>query len=213
MKRIPRSWKFGICCIYAFMLTVPNGLVQANLLTSKSSDKITLLENSAPSISTLEPLSSQQLASPTNLHRVVDAMDADGSISSVDLYYKPYFGSQVFLGQIVPPGTSLDVTNFSGIDGTLTAIATDNLGATSSTSVQLSLLGVEGDDFRRPYVVSGANAISFANNSKATRQPRETIRLQSGLYKSVWWKWTAPISGLVTVSTEGSSFDTVTGGF
>jgi hypothetical protein len=191
------------------MLTVPQGLAQGNLLKSISSNSLTLLENSAPSVSILEPLSTQQLVSPTNLHIVVDARDEDGSISLVDIYYRPPFGPQVFLGQIMPPGTFLDVTNFSGIDGTLSAIATDNLGATSSTSVQLSLLGVEGDDFRRPYVVSGTNAISFANNSKATRQPLEPVRLQFGLIKSIWWKWTAPISGLVTVSTEGSSFDTV----
>jgi hypothetical protein len=192
------------------MLTLPNGFAQGHPLNRTSpSNSLQLLENSAPSISILEPLSNQQLASPTNLHIVVDARDADGSVSSVDLYYKPFNGPQVFLGQIVPPGTSLDVTNFSGIDGTLSAIATDNLGATSSTSVQLSLLGVEGDDFRRPYVLSGTNAISFANNSKSTRQPLEPVRLQFGLFKSVWWKWTAPISGLVTVSTEGSSFDTV----
>jgi hypothetical protein len=27
--------------------------------------------------------------------------------------------------------------------------------------------------------------------------------------KSVWWTWVAPANGLVTVSTQGSTFDTV----
>ena len=39
----------------------------------------------------------------------------------------------------------------------------------------------------------------------STREPDESLPLNQG---SVWWRWTAPESGLISVETTGSDFDT-----
>lgn len=42
--------------------------------------------------------------------------------------------------------------------------------------------------------------------SNESGEPQHADALQSG---SVWWSWTAPASGSITISTQGSNFDTV----
>src|SRR5262249_3083016 len=47
------------------------------------------------------------------------------------------------------------------------------------------------------------------NNVGATKEPGEPDHASNAGGKSVWWTWTAPASGGVTLSTSGSSFDTL----
>ncbi len=52
--------------------------------------------------------------------------------------------------------------------------------------------------------VAGTNVAATAENGEPAHAG-ETAR------RSVWWKWTAPADGSVTITTQGSNFDTVLG--
>jgi len=43
----------------------------------------------------------------------------------------------------------------------------------------------------------------------ATWETNEPFHWQTTGEQSVWWKWQAPVSGTVTITTAGSSFDTI----
>jgi hypothetical protein len=67
------------------------------------------------------------------------------------------------------------------------------------------------NDFRtNAIVLEGTNVTAFGSNVGATVDPSEpTFGLV--LHKSVWWTWTAPTNGHVTLDTAGSDFDTLLG--
>lgn len=67
------------------------------------------------------------------------------------------------------------------------------------------------DNFANRTVLTGTNITVSGNNSGATRETGEPYDIGSTGGKSVWWSWTAPQSGSVTISTIGSNFDTVLG--
>ncbi|OQB98875.1 MAG: hypothetical protein BWX80_03903 [Candidatus Hydrogenedentes bacterium ADurb.Bin101] len=46
-------------------------------------------------------------------------------------------------------------------------------------------------------------------NVYATREPGEPEHANDSGGASLWWRWTAPFSGVVLVSTQGSTFDTL----
>ena len=70
------------------------------------------------------------------------------------------------------------------------------------------------DDFanRTALVSSGSIAVT-GRNASATAQALEPTIAGDVVYRSVWWEWTAPFTGPVTVTTAGSSFDTLLGVF
>ena len=65
------------------------------------------------------------------------------------------------------------------------------------------------DDFIDAAVLSGASATASALNLAAGEEAGEPIHGGIGAGASLWWRWTAPASGTVTVDTCGSTFDTV----
>jgi hypothetical protein len=64
------------------------------------------------------------------------------------------------------------------------------------------------DVFATPIAISGAPLNLRASNVNATRQTGEPAGTTS-----VWYLWTAPKSGVVTVTTEGSLIDTTLGAY
>jgi hypothetical protein len=57
------------------------------------------------------------------------------------------------------------------------------------------------------------NVRSRSSNLLATKDPGEPDIAGNPGGKSVWWQWPAPVSGPITISTDGSSFDTLLGVF
>jgi hypothetical protein len=64
------------------------------------------------------------------------------------------------------------------------------------------------DLFTGPIAISGAPLSIRASNVNATRQTGEPAGTTS-----VWYEWTAPQTGIVTVTTDGSLFDTTLGAY
>ncbi len=64
------------------------------------------------------------------------------------------------------------------------------------------------DDFATASVIAGSSTTVRAASIGATAEASEPNHGATG-GASLWWKWTAPVSGLTVVDTTGSSFDTI----
>jgi len=142
----------------------------------------------------------------------VQAQDADGTVQAVRFYRTSVAPANLLAELTGPPWTLVE----HGFDATTTyfAEAVDNDGVTSqpaSTLVQLA--GAEGDEFYRPFVLTGTHVTVTADNSLATGQLFEPTIAGSPASHSLWWEWVAPTSGIYRIQTAGSSFDTVLGVF
>ena len=81
------------------------------------------------------------------------------------------------------------------------ALASVGSGATSAAPAN--------DAFASAVVLSGASGTTGGTNVDATKQAGEPAHAGSAGGKSVWYRWTAPAAGTVTIDTLGSGFDTL----
>ncbi len=65
------------------------------------------------------------------------------------------------------------------------------------------------DNFANATILTGSVASANGSNLATSRQTGEPAHASNRASHSVWFRWTAPSSGLVFLSTIGSSFDTV----
>lgn len=102
---------------------------------------------------------------------------------------------------------------FTATGGTTYWIAVDGKEGTAG-SFQLFLEGpAPNDDFGKAQPLGGGLPVNweFASNRFATKQVEEPDHAGNEGGASVWFKWTAPRSGTVSVDTCGSGFDTLLG--
>ncbi|HST68123.1 MAG TPA: hypothetical protein VLI94_00520 [Solirubrobacterales bacterium] len=100
---------------------------------------------------------------------------------------------------------------FTATAGTTYRIAIDGKGGAAG-SFQITLEGVApNDDFGKAHPLGGGlpTAWQFTSNRFATEQAGEPDHAGDAGGSSVWFKWTAPRSGPVSVDTCGSGFDTL----
>ena len=102
--------------------------------------------------------------------------------------------------------------------GAYSVVVTNKEGSISAPQVNLSVRPskeVADNDMienAQPITVPKAKLTSITRNATGQNgEPDPTGK--SSPFHSVWWKWTAPKNGTVTVSTAGSSFDTVLSAF
>ena len=99
-----------------------------------------------------------------------------------------------------------DVGEYSVLVGNL-------VGDTSSVTVPLKFSNLVPitmtDDYGLAPVLGDFSRVLASHNRNATRQPGEPLHAGKRAPTSVWLTWVAPASGNVTMSTAGSSFDTV----
>jgi hypothetical protein len=55
----------------------------------------------------------------------------------------------------------------------------------------------------------GLLVVTNGSNAQATHEPGEPLHAQQLGDTSIWYAWTAPTAGVVRISTEGSSFNTL----
>ena len=67
------------------------------------------------------------------------------------------------------------------------------------------------DDFANRIVLAGATVSTTGSNLNATAEAGEPDPAAVSGAASVWWRWTAPASGSVTIDTAGSAYDTTLG--
>jgi len=109
---------------------------------------------------------------------------------------------------------------------TLTAVPASNYafirwtGASASTANPLALMmdsakhisaifELAGDNFSTALPIAGASWTTSHSNVNFTKEPGEPNHASNPGGASIWWQWTAPASGSATLSTAGSTFDTL----
>ncbi len=100
---------------------------------------------------------------------------------------------------------------FSVLAGTAYHIAVDGY-AGASGSITLNVIPTTSppnDMFVAGIAVTGSSNTVFGSNLGATSETGEPLHAGVSGGKSVWWTWTAPTSGNVTMNTAGSNFDTL----
>jgi len=111
-------------------------------------------------------------------------------------------------------GAGTSRATFVAVAGTTYQIAVDGyLGVIGSIQLAIAIPAAPpaNDNFaNRTALISGA-ASAFGSNQGASKEGGEPNHAGNAGGASVWWSWTAPISGAWQVSTVGSSFDTTLG--
>jgi len=104
--------------------------------------------------------------------------------------------------------------SFSAVSGQTYRIAVDGKSGASGVITlkgAVAAAGPTNDMFSKSAVQSGTSFSVTGSNVGATSEVGEPRHAGQRGGKSVWWSWTAPSSGTLSVSTAGSSFDTLLG--
>ncbi|MFM1767841.1 MAG: hypothetical protein RJA22_370 [Verrucomicrobiota bacterium] len=73
-----------------------------------------------------------------------------------------------------------------------------------------SLAVPANDSFTNAFLLEGRTAGGVSHNTNATRELNEPAHWSgTSSARSVWWRWTAPVTAPVVINTDGSSFDTI----
>src|SRR5207237_8633257 len=67
------------------------------------------------------------------------------------------------------------------------------------------------DNFASAFPISGQSGSLTATNANATKETGEPNIAGNAGGASVWFSWTAPVSGTATLTTAGSNFNTLLG--
>jgi uncharacterized repeat protein (TIGR02543 family) len=153
---------------------------------------------------------------------------ADGAVtittagSNFDTMLAAYTGLTLANLTLVAFNDDRDETNltssvtFNVAAGAVYQIAVDgSIGAAGNTVLHLTLGPAQpppaNDNFANRGLITGGQANVSGSNVGATREPAEPFHAGALSFNSVWWSWTAPSSGGLTLTTEGSSIDTLLG--
>jgi hypothetical protein len=111
-------------------------------------------------------------------------------------------------------GTTLSSVTFNAVGGQRYRIQVDGFsGASGNYQVHVTQSGTPGappnNNLAAAFTLSGSNIATEGGNVGATKQTGENDHFNAGATTSVWYSWTAPSAGTVTIDTCGSSLDTV----
>jgi hypothetical protein len=105
------------------------------------------------------------------------------------------------------------ITNVAPTDGgSYDVLVFNSFGAVASLIATLKVPVAAlpfADDFAYRGSTNGLSGVGSGSNTNATRQTSEPNHAGKYGNHSVWLQWTAPANGVATVSTRGSSFDTL----
>src|SRR6185503_6704885 len=78
-----------------------------------------------------------------------------------------------------------------------------------SLGVLLFAAAPSNDNFASRIVLTGNTVSTTGTTVGATKEAGEPNHAGNSGGHSIWWSWTAPATGDVTIDTTGSSFDTL----
>ncbi|MCX6973028.1 MAG: putative Ig domain-containing protein [Verrucomicrobia bacterium] len=139
--------------------------------------------------------------------------------SAFDTVLAVYSGSSIYsLAEVASNddanGDRQSAVEFEAVSGTIYRIAVDGYdGASGAVALAVAQSDApQNDDFANAQALNTVDS-NFASASgssrKATAESGEPAHAGSNASRSLWWSWTAPHSGAVTIDTAGSGFDTV----
>jgi hypothetical protein len=126
----------------------------------------------------------------------------------------------IYRGSAVNSLTSVAQDNDGGAGSSSRVIFAASAGVTyqiavdgklgDSGNIKLTVTpGLLNDDFADRLQLLGTSDTVIGSNVGATPELDEPYHWEDTGETSVWWQWQAPVSGPVTISTAGSSFDTI----
>src|SRR5439155_60285 len=143
--------------------------------------------------------------------------------SAFDTLLAVYTGSAVNALSAVASNDNIDTGNlqsrvtFTPVAGTVYRIAVDGFnGASGNLSLAWSQTPTPppppaNDAFANAQSISGTSGSVTGSNANATKESGEPYHAGDAGGRSVWYYWTAPGSGSVTIDTVGSTFNTLLG--
>jgi hypothetical protein len=99
--------------------------------------------------------------------------------------------------------------NFDAVEGTTYSIAIDGAGGDSGLSELSWTLHPPNDDFAAAQLLSGDHGSVDGTTVGATKEASEPNHAGDPGGASVWYRWTAPATGTLTLDTCHSDFDTL----
>ena len=95
--------------------------------------------------------------------------------------------------------------NFDAVQGTVYHFAVDGQDGVSGAFNLYLRLPPSNDDFANRFLVANTNVSMLGTNANATSEPGEPNHAgNSSPPTSVWWRWTAPVSGRAVISLTSS---------
>ena len=141
--------------------------------------------------------------------------------SSFDTVLAVYTGSslatltQVTSNDNVATSVKYSQVDFTTTRGTTYYFAVDGKSGASGEVILngtgTSLAGPSNDNFTSATALSSGTLSISGSNFNATRETDEQNHGATSGYCSVWFSWSPTVSGLYTLSTSGSGFDTLLG--
>jgi hypothetical protein len=155
------------------------------------------------------PVDGSVFASPSGISVSAEANDPDGTIQRVDFYEShtgPGYGWSVPIGTLTNGPWNLTWNNGTIGNYPICVRVVDNLGAKVELSNRV-WVGVSrpiNDDFAQRLTIPNLRPIVtvYGSNTWASGEAWEPYGISS-----VWWSWTAPAAGSVTIDTCGSFDD------
>jgi hypothetical protein len=109
----------------------------------------------------------------------------------------------------LPTTDTPDPTPVPEATATPVPVATARPAATSTPSPPVEVAVPDNDNFANARPIDGESGEEFGDNLGATPESGEPQHAGASPTRSVWFRWTAPSSGIYAFATEGSRFDTV----
>jgi hypothetical protein len=113
-------------------------------------------------------------------------------------------------GAVVTVGTNFNDVFYIAVDGYYDWISGTNETGTVKLNYQLTNAGAN-DNFANAKLLSTGSRLVTSSNVGASKEVGESTLYGNAGGKSLWYKWTAPISGVFTVTVESANL-TGTGG-
>jgi len=109
----------------------------------------------------------------------------------------------------IAPGFQQSRVTFNATAGTTYQIAVDGYNGASGSVVLTLNQTIENDNFVNAESIGGVGGVVYGSTSGATKEPGEPDHAGNPGGNSIWYYWTAPISGTATFNTLGSQFNTL----
>ncbi len=200
-----------------YQFTWTNPPTGSNLLFAVATDAlgrnatsapVALSINGPPLVSIASPTNGAALPGPGNIGITATATDTNGGVARVDLYV-----GGVLLASLTNAPYFATLSNAPLAAYQTYAVARDPFGLVSTSavvnfSVVLASTNL-ADSFNGRGILNGFTNFLTGNNNAATLEVNEPNHYFTHAVKTMWLEWTAPASGLVTMDTVGSAFDTI----
>ncbi|HXC99655.1 MAG TPA: LamG-like jellyroll fold domain-containing protein [Verrucomicrobiae bacterium] len=109
----------------------------------------------------------------------------------------------------IAPGFLQSRVTFNATAGTTYQIAVDGYNGASGSVVLTLNQTLQNDNFVNAESIGGVSGVVYGSTSGATKEPGEPNHAGNPGGNSIWYYWTAPISGTATFNTFGSQFSTL----